>query len=373
MNGPLRVGLIGCGAIAQLSHIPCLQEYDERFTLAAVSDVSSSLLTAVADRYRIADRYEDSNDLMARKDIEAVFICHSGSHHATLMKALAVGKHIFCEKPVGWNLREVEEVAARVRQSDRVVQVGYHKLYDPGFAYARSEVQKIPDLALARITVLHPTNELGLSPHRIRRGGGLIVEGHVDPGTWEHQVSTQREAFTGGAVKALVDEALGSRKDDPRLRLAYGHLTLSLIHQLYMMFGFLGEPLRVASAEIWREGMSIHVVVEYPGDRRCTLDWHFLSHLKDYREEYAFYGNRSRVTMQLPSPYFLNFPSPVIVQSGEGELAWEKKVTVSYDEAFRNELLAFHANVSEGKRPATTVDDALKHSRFIQEIIDVAR
>jgi hypothetical protein len=177
------------------------------------------------------------------------------------MKALDAGKHIFCEKPVGWNLREVEEVAARVRQSDRVVQVGYHKLYDPGFAYARSEVGKIPDLGLVRIAVLHPTNELGLSPHRIRRGGGVIVEGHVDPGSWEQQVSMQRESFTGGALKPLVDEALGSRKDDPRLRLGYGHLTLSLIHQVYMMFGFLGEPLRVASAEIWREGMSIHVVV----------------------------------------------------------------------------------------------------------------
>jgi predicted dehydrogenase len=373
MSGPLRIGIIGCGAIAQLSHIPCLLDYGELFSLVAVSDVSSSLLNAVADRHRIADRCRNPDDLLARKDIAAVVICHSGSHHATIMKAVEAGKHVFVEKPVGWNLREVEEVAARVGRSDRIVQVGYHKLYDPGFAYARSEVQKIPDLAFARITVLHPTNELGLSPHRIRRGGGMIVEGHVDPGSWERQVSMQREAFTGGAVKPLVDEALGSRKDDPRLRLAYGHLTLSLIHQVYMMFGFLGEPQRVVSAEIWREGMSIHVVVEYPGDRRCTLDWHFLSHLKDYREEYAFYGNFRRVTMLLPSPYFLHFPSPVTVQGGEGELAWEKKVVVSYEEAFRNELLAFHANVSEGRRPATTVDDALKHSRFIQEVIDSAR
>jgi predicted dehydrogenase len=373
MNDPLRIGIIGCGAIAQLSHIPCILEHDERFALAAVSDVAPSLLKAVADHFRVADRYEDPGDLLARRDIEAVIICHSGSHRTTILEALEAGKHVFVEKPVGWNVREVEEVAARARRSDRILQVGYHKLYDPGFAYARSEVQKIPELALARITVLHPTNELGLSPHRIRRGDGVIVEGHVDPGSWERQVTMQREGFSGGAVKALVDEALGPRKNDPRLRLGYGTLTLSLIHQVYMMFGFLGEPLRVSSAEIWREGMSIHVVVEYPGDRRCTLDWHYLSHLKDYREEYAFYGNFRRVSMQLPSPYFLNFPSPVIIQGGEGELAWEKKVVVSYAEAFRNELLAFHDNVVEGKQPATTVADALKHSRFIQEVIDAAR
>jgi len=56
MNDPLPVGIIGCGAIAQLSHIPCILEHDERFTLAAVSDVSASLLEAVADRHGIADR-----------------------------------------------------------------------------------------------------------------------------------------------------------------------------------------------------------------------------------------------------------------------------------------------------------------------------
>jgi hypothetical protein len=106
---------------------------------------------------------------------------------------------------------------------------------------------------------------------------------------------------------------------------------------------------------------------------RCSLDWHFLSHLKDYREEYAFYGNHERVIFQLPSPYLRNFPSPVIVQGGDGELAWEKKITVSYDEAFRDELLAFYDNVTEKKQPETTVAEALQHIEFTQQLIDAVR
>jgi predicted dehydrogenase len=373
MDKPLPVGIIGCGAIAQISHIPCTLEHQEKFRLLAVSEIAPGVLQAVAERYRIPGAYIDYRDLLARKDIEAVIICHSGSHHDSILAALEAGKHVFTEKPVAWNLREVEEVAARARASDRIVQVGYHKLYDPGFAHARKEVQDMPDLALCRISVLHPANELGLSAHRIRRGDGLIVEGHVDPGTWEYQVAMQQEGLSGGALAPLVDEALGSRRADPRLRLGYGILTLSIIHQVYTMFAFLGEPLRVVSTEIWRDGLSIHILVEYPADRRCTIDWHFLSHLKDYREEYAFYGNSRRVIMQLPSPYFFNFPSPVIVQGGEGELAWEKKIIVSYEEAFRKELLAFHENIRQNRQPATTVLDAVKHSRFIQEAIDQAR
>jgi predicted dehydrogenase len=373
MEKPLALGIIGCGAIAQISHIPCALEYGEKFRLLAVSEVAPGVLQTVAEHYRIPGAYPDYRDLLARRDIEAVIICHSGSHHDSILAALEAGKHVFTEKPVAWNLREVEEVAARAKASDRILQVGYHKLYDPAFAYAKKEVQDMPDLALCRITMLHPANELGLSPHRIRRGDGVIAEGHVDPGSWEAQVSMQREGLSGGALAPLVDEALGSRKTDPRLRLAYGILTLSIIHHVYTMFGFLGEPLRVVSTDIWRDGLSIHILAEYPADRRCTIDWHFLSHLKDYQEEYAFYGNFKRVIMRLPSPYFFNFPSPVTIQGGEGELAWEKKVIVSYEEAFRKELLAFHENIRGNRQPATTVFDAVRHSRFIQEAIDKAK
>jgi predicted dehydrogenase len=369
----IRIGLIGCGAIAQLSHIRYLQEHDERFRLLALSDSNPAVLDEVARRFGIDRRYPDYRALLEQTDIDAVVICHAGSHHDSILAALEAKKDIFVEKPVAWNLREVREVAERVSRSPQIVQVGYHKLYDPGFAYARDQVRKMRDLGFVRITVLHPTNELGLSTHRIRKGGGVIVEGHVDPGDWSHQVALQREAFTGGALAPLVDEALGERRNDPKLRLAFGHLTVSLIHQICTLFRFLGEPARVSSAACWREGMSIHLLVEYPNDVRCTMDWHFLSHLKDYREEYAFYGNFDRVLLRLPSPYLLNAPSPVIVQGGDGELAWEKRVVVSHEEAFRNELLAFHANVTQRRRPATTVEDALAHARFIQQVIDVMR
>jgi len=373
MITPLRVGVIGCGAIAQIMHIPYLVEYQEHFNLLALADVSRPVLDAVGNFYHVPDRYADWHDLLARDDIDAVIITHSGSHHDTVMAALDAAKHIFVEKPLAWNLREVEAVATRAASSDRILQVGYHKLYDPGYIYAREEVTRMRDLGFVRISVLHPANELGFSPHRLRRGHGIIQEGHVDVGTWESQISSQLETFSGGALAPLVDEALGARKADQRLRLGYGIVTVSLIHQIYMMYGFLGEPTRIVSAELWRDGESLHALVEYPGDLRCSLDWHFLSHLKDYREEYAFYGNHERVILQFPSPYFRNFPSPVIVQGGEGELAWEKRITVSHDEAFRNEILAFHDNVVNRRTPATTVADAVKHARFSQALIEAMR
>jgi predicted dehydrogenase len=170
-----------------------------------------------------------------------------------------------------------------------------------------------------------------------------------------------------------VDEALGERKDNPALRIAYGMTTISLIHQIYMLFGLFGKPQKVISTDVWREGMSIHSVIQLNDTVNITLDWHFLSHLKDYQEEYAVYGNHDRVILNFPSPYYRNFPTPVTVQGGEGELAWEKKITVSLAEAFENELLAFYDNVVNRKKPRSSVEDALMHAEFVQEIINAAR
>ncbi len=372
MTNPLRVGVIGCGAIAQIMHIPYLTEH-ERFELVSLCDAYEPVLKDVADRFRVERRYTEWNDLLANDDLDAVVIAHAGSHHDSVIAALDANKHVLVEKPLGWNLTEVEAVAARARQSDRIVQVGYHKLYDPAFDFARQHIHQMKDLGFVRITVLHPANELGFSPHRLRRGNGRIEEGHHDPGTWESQYQGQLNAFATGELAPLVDAALGDKKQNPHLRLAYGILTISLIHQIYMLFGLLGEPEKVISTDVWRDGFSIHALVQFPNDVRCTLDWHFLSHLKHYHEEYAFYGNFDRVILRFPSPYFRNFPSPVTIEGGEGELAWEKTVTVSHSEAFENELLAFYDNVQSKTRPVSSVEDAVKHARFVQQLIDAVR
>jgi hypothetical protein len=253
------------------------------------------------------------------------------------------------------------------------VQLGYHKLYDPAFPYVKEQVAKMRDLGFIRITVLHPANELGFSPHRIRRGHGVIDSGHQDPGTWQGQRARQLKAFASGELGALVDEALGARKNNDNLRLAYGNINGSIIHQIYTLFGIMGEPEKVRSTDVWREGFSVHSVIQFPNDVLCTLDWHFLSHLKDYAEEYAFYGNHDRVFFTLPSPYFRNFPSPVTIQGGDGELSWTKQVTVSHEEAFENELLAFYENIIQRTKPLSALDDAVKHARFTQQIVDAIR
>ena len=361
--------MLGCGAIAQIMHIPYLVEH-ERFSLVSLCDAYAPVLAAVGERWDVSRRYTDMAEFFASDELDAVVICHSGSHRESVLAALAAGLHIFVEKPLAYNLRETEEICAAAAGTDRVIQLGYHKLYDPAYEYARERIKEMRDLGFVRVTVLHPHNDLGWSPHRLRRGDGQIIEGHIEAADWQTLYETQLHGLAGGELRALVDEALGANAGNDHLRMAYVQLCTSLIHQVYTMDGLLGAPARVRSCDIWRQGLSLHIVLEYPGELRATWDWHFLSHLKDYREEYAFFGNHDRVFWKMPSPYFRNFPSPVVIQGGSGELNWEKQVIVSQDEAFERELLAFHENIVQGSTPRSSLADALRHARLVQEITD---
>jgi len=370
MSRRIGIGIVGAGTIAQLSHIPYLQDDDDRFRLVAIADTNESLLAEVADRFHIPSRYVDYRQLLERDDIESVVICHSGSHRDSVLAALEAGKDILVEKPLAWNLREIEEIAARAAKSDRIVQLGYHKLYDPAFAVAKREVEKIEGLGYARIAVFHPSAELNYTHVRIRKGGGRIQEGYREPAGWAEQMAAQRNALAGGPLGALTDEALGSRKDEPLLRQFYGTLNISLIHSIYVMFGFLGAPARVRSVQLWRDTMSIQILAEYSADLCCCLEWHHLPNLIEHQEEFSFYGNRRHVSLQMPSAYLLSAPSPVVVRGADGESAWERRTVVSHEEAYRCELRDFHRCVTERRQPLAGVKDALGHARFIQSIVE---
>src|SRR5690606_22470228 len=109
---------------------PYLVEY-EQFDLVAIADIYEPILNAVGERYNVKRRYIDWRELLAQDDIDAVVLCHGGSHRDAIIAALDANKHVLTEKPMVWNVREAHEVAARAAQSDRILQIGYHKRYDP--------------------------------------------------------------------------------------------------------------------------------------------------------------------------------------------------------------------------------------------------
>ena len=84
MERPLRVGVLGCGAIAQIMHIPYLVEH-ERFELVSLCDAYPPVLEAVGERWGVARRYTDMAEFYASDALDAVVICHSGTHRDSVL------------------------------------------------------------------------------------------------------------------------------------------------------------------------------------------------------------------------------------------------------------------------------------------------
>src|ERR1700737_2308836 len=109
----LKIGVIGCGAIAQIQHLPHLRELSDEFSIGGLADLSPRLLEAVGEEYGVPAerRFLDYHDLV-RSDVDGVIVCPSGSHAPPTIAAAEYGKHVFVEKPMCTTVREAEAMVA---------------------------------------------------------------------------------------------------------------------------------------------------------------------------------------------------------------------------------------------------------------------
>ncbi len=349
----LRVGVIGCGIVSQLMHLPYLRELRDRYELHALCDISPGTLDLVADVYGVARRHTDWRDMLG-DGLDAVFVLTNGSHAEPAIAAADAGLHVFVEKPLCFTLDEADRMIEAAERNGVRLMVGYMKRYDPGFVEATARVAAMDDLRFLRLTTLEAPADDYLAPYPILR------RADVPAGTIE-RLDAERAA--------LVRSAIGPDAG-PDLERAYIETLLdSAIHELNMLRGLVGDPASVATAEFWDTAHSLHAVFAFPGELRAALSWLTLPGLRRYRQEIACYAPSSRVTISFPSPYLRNAPTPVTVEEQDEASTWERELLVSYDEAFRRELVHFHDCVVKGTTPHTDALDARRDIEVAQAIV----
>ncbi len=147
----IKIGVVGCGLIAQMMHLPHLRELADAYEVVALCDVSAATLKHVADHYDVRRRYTDYRDLL-KDEVEAVAVLSADSHGQLIVDALRAGKHVFTEKPMCYTLREADEILAAHARAGTVCLVAYMKRYDPAVRYAAPLLRRLPDLRAIQIT-----------------------------------------------------------------------------------------------------------------------------------------------------------------------------------------------------------------------------
>ena len=338
----LRVGVVGCGLIAQVMHLPHLTELDDEYELTAVCDISMPVAEACLRRFgaeRAVARWQD----LVEMRLDVVLVLTSGDHAPVAIAAAEAGSHVFVEKPMSLSPAEARGMIEAAERAGVRLMVGTMKRYDPAYQRLLELLPDVDDLRLVRVTTLE-------SP-------------------WQAYVRHYPLVSPSG-VPASVLEAL--REDDARRLEAalpgadeetahcYRFMLLdNLVHEFNALRGALGEPDRVTFANLSRRVVSVNMTF---GDVECHLSWiDLLSGIARYRQEFMFLAPEQRLTLTLPSPFLRNMPSELTVEGGESGTAhsWSRVETVSYDEAFKRELVELHSAISDDRAPLTDGVDGL--------------
>ena len=103
MDKKLRIGIIGCGGIANGKHMPNLKKLDDKLELVAFCDIVLERAEAAAKKFGTEDAkvYEDYKELLKDETIDVVHVCTPNRSHSFItIDALEAGKHVMCEKPM---------------------------------------------------------------------------------------------------------------------------------------------------------------------------------------------------------------------------------------------------------------------------------
>ncbi len=350
MPDRVRIGVVGCGLIAQVMHLHYLNELSARFEIAAVCDISPGLAAGCAERFGAHRAYTDWEALLEDR-LDAVMILTSGDHAPIALAAARAGLHVFVEKPMALSSQSAEAVVRAAASAGVQLMVGMMKRYDPAYERLSALLRNVDDVRLVRVTTLESPLEPYVA-HYPMLSGGPPASALLD----ELRLAEEKE----------IDLALPDA-DEPT-RWCYRWILLdNLVHELNVLRGLLGEPTALRSADLSRRCASVCLRF---GEVDCHLSWVDLPGIARYKQEFAFYAPDARLTLELPSPFLRSMPSRLIVEGGEAGTSdsFKQEEIVSFEEAFKRELVEFSDCISTGRAPRTPGSEGLADLRLCEAI-----
>ncbi len=133
---PIPVGIVGCGGVAQVIHLPILHRHPD-VQVQAVCDADTSKAAFVAEKFGVPRMYQDIEDMFQHEELELVYILTPNNLHLPMsLFALERGVHLFVEKPAARTAAEAERLRKKALEANRTVMVGMQNRF-------RADVQAI--------------------------------------------------------------------------------------------------------------------------------------------------------------------------------------------------------------------------------------
>ncbi|MCI8412809.1 MAG: Gfo/Idh/MocA family oxidoreductase [Clostridia bacterium] len=176
-----KVGIVGCGGIANGKHMPALKKISE-VEFVAFCDLIEERAQKANAQYADgkAKVFTDYRELI-KLDLDAVYVCTPNVSHCEIsVAALQAGKNVMCEKPMAMNYAEAKQMIAARDKSGKVLTIGYQNRYRPDSLYLKKECDNgnLGEIYLAKAHAVRrravPT--WGVFLDEEKQGGGPLID-----------------------------------------------------------------------------------------------------------------------------------------------------------------------------------------------------
>lgn len=351
----LGIGIVGCGSVTQIVHLPTLHQLSHLFEVTALCDVSRNVLAGVGDDWGIATRASNYQDLLALDTVDAVLIANPDVYHAEVtIAALRAGKHVLVEKPMCVNLAENDAIIAAQKEAGKIVQVGTMRRYAPAFIEACRLVQDMDEIRLAKTHDLIGRNSLVIEPT------SRVVPADDIPAA----VSEAMRERGAEAIRAAIGDAPDALSTAYRMMLGLSS------HDLSAMREMLGMPQRVLYAAQRCGGRYQTAAFDY-GDYICQFSTG-VDNIPRFDTYLQVYGDNKVVRVDYDTPFVRNLPIRLTVaETTDGANNQQTVTHPGWGDAFTEEWRAFHRNVISGTPAKSSPQDFRNDLLLFRDMIQL--
>ncbi|MBQ7325736.1 MAG: Gfo/Idh/MocA family oxidoreductase [Clostridia bacterium] len=179
----LRIGIIGCGGIANGKHMPSLKKLSDKAEMVAFCDIIIERAEEAKKNYGTPDAkvYADYKELLADPTIDVVHVCTPNRSHSFIsVDAMEAGKHVMCEKPMAINSAEAKKMLEASKRTGKKLTIGYQSRQrtDSLFMKQEAEAGTFGEIYYAKATAIRrravPT--WGVFLNEYEQGGGPLID-----------------------------------------------------------------------------------------------------------------------------------------------------------------------------------------------------
>lgn len=182
MEKKIKVGIIGCGGIANGKHMPSLSKLND-VEMVAFCDLIEEKADLAKARYGTPDAkvYTDYQELLKDVEIDVIHVCTPNRSHAPIsIDSLHAGKHVMCEKPMAKTAEDARKMVEAAKETGKKLTVGYQHRHKPEAIYLKEVIERgdLGDIYFAKAFAIRRrgTPNWGVFLNEYEQGGGPLID-----------------------------------------------------------------------------------------------------------------------------------------------------------------------------------------------------